>query len=120
MLEARFPKSAKPDSATSALVEKLRAKPTAGQPAFDAIARKLARSEGALESADVRPTETQEHAVANTLAMLDTAKQNWDTLKSGPLADLNAALAHAGQKPIEISAADLRDVEESDDGDDLP
>jgi hypothetical protein len=102
------------------LVEKLRAKPAAGRPAFEAIARKLARSESSLESADAAPTQSQQTVVADALAMLDTAKTDWATMKAGPLAALNASLARAGQKPVEISAAALREVEEPDEGEDLP
>ena len=41
-------------------------------------------------------------------------------MKSGPLAELNAALAKAGEKQIAVSAADLRSVESPDSGEDLP
>jgi hypothetical protein len=119
-LDRRFPATAKLDSATSALVEKLRAKPAAGAPTFDAMARKLARAESALESADAAPSDSLLNVFADTIATLDSLKTAWDATKAGPLADLNAALVRAGQKPIEISAAALRDVEEPDDGMDLP
>ncbi len=119
-LDRRFPAGARLDEAASALVEKLRAKPPMGVPGFDAIARKLARSESALESADVAPTQSQQMAADEALKALNTANADWAAAKAGPLAQLNAALARAGQKPIEISAAALRDVEEPDDGEDLP
>jgi len=119
-LDRRFPANAKLDTATSALVEKLHAKPAAGQPTFEAIARKLARSESSLESADAAPTQSQQTTVADALAALQAAKTDWAAMKAGPLAALNASLAHAGQKPVEISASALRDVEEPDDGEDLP
>ena len=117
-LDKRFPASAKLDAATGALVGKLRVKPATGT--FDAIARKLARSEGALEDADAAPTDSQLSAISDTIATLDSAKNDWEASKRGPLAELNAALARAGQKPVEISAAALRDVEEPDAGEDLP
>jgi photosystem II stability/assembly factor-like uncharacterized protein len=120
ILDSRFPKSTILAAATGPLVEKLRAKPAMGTPAFETIARKLAQAESALESADAAPTATQLSAVYDTLAALETAKKDWEATKTGPLADLNTALTRAGQKPIEISAADLRDVEEPDDGMDLP
>jgi hypothetical protein len=120
ILDSRFPRSTILAAATGPLVEKLRAKPAMGTPAFETIARKLAQAESALESADAAPTASQLSAVSDTLATLETAKKDWEAAKSGPLAELNAALTRAGQKPIEISAADLRDVEEPDDGEDLP
>jgi photosystem II stability/assembly factor-like uncharacterized protein len=120
VLDTRFPKTAKIDAATSALIEKLRANPAPGQPTFDAIARKLARGESALEDADAAPTESQAQVATQAIAALDTARKDWEATKSGPLADLNATLMRAGQKPVEISAAALRDVEEPDDGEDLP
>jgi hypothetical protein len=120
ILDSRFPNIAKVDTAAVAFIKNLSAQPAFRQAAFDAIARKLARAESALESADVAPTNTQEQAVSDTIASLVTAKKAWEALKSGPLADLNAALTRTGQKPIEISAAALRDVEEPDDGEDLP
>jgi photosystem II stability/assembly factor-like uncharacterized protein len=120
ILDSRFPRSTILAAATGPLVEKLRAKPAMGTPAFETIARKLAQAESALESADAAPTASQLSAVSDTLATLETAKKDWEATKTGPLADLNTALTRAGQKPIEISAADLRDVEEPDDGMDLP
>jgi len=120
LLDARFQKTAKIDPATASSIEKLRAKPATGAPTFEAVARKLARAEGALESADAAPTEEQERGATDALAQLDMAKKDWATAKAGPLAELNAALTRAGQKPVEISAAALRDVDEPDDGEDLP
>jgi len=119
-LDQRFPAGARLDEAASALVEKLRAKPPMGVRSFDAIARNLVRSESALESADVAPTQSQQMAADQALKALNTANADWAAAKAGPLAQLNAALARAGQKPIEISAAALRDVEEPDAGEDLP
>jgi hypothetical protein len=119
-LDAQFPKSAFMDPATRAVVEKLRAKPAAGQPTFEAVARKLARAEGELESADATPTVVQEQLASDAIVSLAGVKKDWAAAKSGPLADLNASLARAGQKPVEISATDLREVDEPDDGEDLP
>jgi photosystem II stability/assembly factor-like uncharacterized protein len=119
-IDQRFPAGARLDEATGPLVEKLRAKPPTGVPGFDAIASNLARSESALESADAAPTQSQQTAADEALKALNTVNADWAAAKAGPLAQLNAILVRAGQKPIEISAAALRDVKEPDDGEDLP
>jgi len=118
-LDARFPAKAKPD-ALGALAGKLREKPKPGAPSFDAASGALAHIEGDLESADAAPTAAQMETFNRATAALDGAKQAWAARKSGPLADLNAALAKAGQKPITIPPADKLEIEAPDPGEDLP
>jgi hypothetical protein len=76
--------------------------------------------ENALESADVAPTPAQQNFVGDALGKLETLKREWAAAKAGPLAKLNAALAQAGQKPVAVTLAELREVEEPDAGQDLP
>jgi hypothetical protein len=58
--------------------------------------------------------------VSDAIAKLEQAKSDWATAKAGPLTELNTALVRAGEKPIAVSAADLRDVDSPDPGEDLP
>ena len=121
LIDARFPeKGDKHDAQLRALADKLREKPAAGQPTFESEAGALARIEGALEAADVAPTPVQQERVTDALANLDRVEHDWEATKAGPLAELNAALARAGEKPIAVSPADLRRVESPDEGEDLP
>jgi len=121
LLDARFPATGdKHDEKTRALAAKLREKPAAGQPTFESTAGALAGVEHALESADVAPTAIQQQVVTDALAKLDQAKRDWAAAKSGTLVELNAALAQAGERPIEPSAADLSHAASSDGGEDLP
>jgi photosystem II stability/assembly factor-like uncharacterized protein len=121
LLDARFPKNGdQHDAAMHALAERLREKPAAGHPTFEAEARALGGIEDALESADVAPTQAQQKSFAEAIVKLDQAKSNWAAAKAGLLAELNAALAHAGEKAVAASAADLRNVEAPDPGQDLP
>jgi photosystem II stability/assembly factor-like uncharacterized protein len=120
-IEKRFPeKGGKVDAAIRADVDQLRDKPVPGKPSFQTSEHVLAAIESALESADTAPTDVQIQLVTDNVAKLDAAKTDWAAKKSGPLADLNASLARAGQKPIEITDADLRKIEEPDEGEDLP
>jgi len=119
-LDARFPKSRKTDAAMLALCASLRAKPAPGQPTFESIAAMLTSIETALESADVGPTTAQQTFVADALTKLKTARNDWAAEKSGPLARLNAALMRSGHKPVAVTAAELREVDEPDTGQDLP
>ncbi|HTQ12700.1 MAG TPA: hypothetical protein VMH86_02400 [Rhizomicrobium sp.] len=121
LIAARFPKSGdKHDAATRALADHLREEPATGHPTFESGASALTNIETALESADVAPTPVQQQWVLDALAKLDQAKSDWAAAKAGPLAELNTALARAGEKPIAVSAADLRKVDSPDPGEDLP
>ncbi len=121
VLDMRFPKTGdKHDAATRALADRLRDKPATGHATFDAAAGALGGIEDALESADAAPTAAQRQTVDAALAKLDQAKSDWVAAKAGALAELNAALARAGESPIAVTAADLRSVEAPDPGQDLP
>ncbi len=111
-LDARFPKGgSKSDAGLRALADRLREKPAAGSPTFESAAGMLTAIENALESADAPPTEAQQQTVTDAMAKLDAARLDWDAAKAGPLADLNAALARAGEAPVAATAADMRRVE---------
>jgi len=58
--------------------------------------------------------------VDDAVAKLQTAKADWAAKQSGPLADLNTALQHAGQNPVTLFDAEKLPVEEEDEGQDLP
>ncbi len=120
MLDARFPKTVKSDPALLGLLAALRTKPAPGRPTFESVAGMLTGIENALESADAAPTPGQKNFMAAALSKLDTAKRDWAVATSGLLAKLNETLARAGQKPIVVTPADLREVEEPDTGQDLP
>jgi len=121
LLDARFPKTDdKHDAATRALADRLRPKPATGAPTIESEAGILTNIEISLEGADVAPVPVQEEVVSDALTKLEQAKHDWEVLKSGPLAELNAALQKAGEKPIAVTAADLRRVEAPEDGEDLP
>lgn len=119
ILDARFPAD-KTAAALAPLIDQIRAKPAPGAATFEGAAGALGMTESALEEADVAPTPSQEQYVDDAIARLAAARHDWEAIKSGPLAGLNAALAHAGQKPIVVSDAALRAVEPPDEGEDLP
>lgn len=120
-LDMRFPEKAKGgDAALRALADKLRKKPAPGTPAFEAASAMLTGVENALESTDAAPVPAQQAFVAEALKKLDAAEHNWAEEKAGPLAALNAALAHAHEKPVTIPPADQLDLEAPDSGQDLP
>jgi hypothetical protein len=58
--------------------------------------------------------------VKDAITKLETLKREWEQVKSGSLASLNAALARAGQKSILIPDKDKLAAEEPDEGEDLP
>ena len=121
LLDKRFPKTAhNPDPAIAAALDRLRAKPQAGAASFQSVAATLATIEGSLESADVAPTAVQQTFVDDAAAKLQTAQADWAAKQSGPLADLNTALQHAGQNPVTLSDAEKLPVEDDDEGQDLP
>ncbi len=120
LLEQRFPKAARLRDETRALLEPLRAEPVEGHPTFKSVAEGLSAVERALESADVAPTQAQQQFVDDALAKLETVKREWDSAKSGSFANLNAALARAGGKPVAIPDKDKLASEEPDEGEDLP
>jgi photosystem II stability/assembly factor-like uncharacterized protein len=119
-LDARFPKGGNSDPALLALCAPLRSEASPKQPGFESIVDRLTGIENALEEADVAPTSAQTDFVADSLAKLDTAQRDWTAKTSGPLARLNDTLTRAGQKPIVVTPADLREVDEPDSGQDLP
>ncbi len=121
LLDARFPKGkGNIDAKTRALVDSFSEKPAADRPTFENVAGMLAGIEDALEAADAAPTPAQQQFAAEALTKLDAAKRDWEATKAGPLADINAALTHAGEKPVSASDADKLHVEAPDDGQDLP
>jgi photosystem II stability/assembly factor-like uncharacterized protein len=121
LLDGRFPKAAgKAEATIRTLVDRLRAKPAPGAATFESLARSLASIERALESADAAPTPVQQQFVAEIMSKLETAKREWTATKAGTFAELNAALMATGEKPIEVTEADKRKIEEPDPGQDLP
>jgi photosystem II stability/assembly factor-like uncharacterized protein len=121
LLDARFPKSGMAAGAKiRGLIDRLREKPAAGSPTFESVAGTLSGIEAALESADAAPTTVQQQTATDAMAKLEAVKRDWETVKAGPLTDLNAALASRGEKPIAVSDADKLRVEAPDDGEDLP
>ena len=120
MLDQRFPKAAKQRDEMRIVLEPLRAEPAEGHPTFKSASEMLAGVERALESADVAPTPAQQQFVDEALARLEQVKREWAEAKSGSLANLNAALARAHEKPLVIPDKDKLRSEEPDEGEDLP
>lgn len=120
-IDARFPATGdKHPAPIHALADAVRKKPATGAPTFESETEALTNVEAALESADAPPTSVQRQFVSETLARLAQVEGDWDATKAGPLAELNAALAKDGEKPVAVSADDLRRVESPDAGEDLP
>jgi uncharacterized protein YoxC len=120
LLEKRYPKTAKLQDETRKLLEPLQAKPAEGNATFESVADMLSGVERALESADAAPTPAQQQFVKDAITKLETLKREWEQVKSGSLASLNAALARAGQKSVLIPDKDKLAAEEPDEGEDLP
>ena len=120
LLDQRFPKTGKASDEMRKMVEPLQAEPAEGQPTFQSVAEMLSGVEGALESADAAPTAAQQRFVDDALAKLDAVKRDWALAKSGSLANLNAALSRAGEKPVVIPDRDKLTAEEPEEGTDLP
>ena len=121
LLDARFPKTGGGiDAEIRALVDRLREKPAENHPTFETVGNTLASIEGALESVDAAPTQTQQQFLADALTKLDDAKSEWVAVKAGPLSDLNAALQRAREHAVVITDAEKNSVEELDPGQDLP
>ena len=118
LLDMRFPKNAK--AVDPAALESLRRKPPEGSPTFQSVATALAGIETALESADAAPTDAQRQFVDDQIAKLAALKAEWTAKQAGPLAELNAALARAGQQPVTLAEAEKLPIETPDDGEDLP
>jgi hypothetical protein len=121
LLDSRFPKNGGGVVAEiRALVDRLREKPAENHPTFETAANTLTSMEGALESVDAAPTQTQQQFLAQTLTKLDDAKSEWVAVKAGPLADLNAALKRAKEDTVVITDAERNSVEIHDPEQDLP
>jgi photosystem II stability/assembly factor-like uncharacterized protein len=119
-LDERFPKAAKQRDEMRTLIEPLRAEPAEGHPTFKSVSEMLAGVERTLESADVVPTPAQQQFVDDAIAKLVQVRNEWTQAKSGSLANLNAALARAGEKPLVIPDKDKLASEEPEEGEDLP
>ena len=76
LLKERFPKTAKLQSETRALLEPLEAEPAEGHPTFESVSEMLTGIERALESADAAPTPAQQQFVDDALTKLDAVKRN--------------------------------------------
>jgi hypothetical protein len=120
VLDERFPKATKQRDEMRTMIESLRAEPAEGRPTFKSVSEMLAGVERALESADAAPTPAQQQFVDDALMKLDQIQRDWAQAKSGSLANLNAALASAGEKPVVIPDKDKLASEEPEEGEDLP
>jgi len=108
------------DKALHPLVARITQKPAPGVSTFESVDSILTGIEGDLEAADAAPTAAQLQAFADTQSRLADAQRRWNTIKSGPLADLNAALKKSGKKPVTIPPPNALDFSLPDDGQDLP
>ena len=80
----------------------------------------LAGIETDLEAADRPPTEPQTATAARARAQVDALWTAWTALRDGDLAELNTALAAAGQKPVVIPPPDKLVVKPPAGGEELP
>ncbi|MEN6540630.1 MAG: hypothetical protein ABFC67_13565 [Mizugakiibacter sp.] len=84
------------------------------------ISETLGAIESDVESADVAPTDAQRQVVAAEQDKLKRALAQWQTLRDGDLAKLNADLRNAGMAAIGVPAVDKLEVESVVEGKDLP
>jgi photosystem II stability/assembly factor-like uncharacterized protein len=120
-LDVLFPE--KPNAAKDplrALANPFRKKPAPGETTFESVSGMLSAIATDLGGADVAPTDAQRAVVTDAMAKLDTLSNTWTQLKTGPLAALNAALAHAQRKPVVVPPANTLVVEPPEEGDDIP
>jgi len=116
------PKSqgANPPDALRSLVDRIRQKPAPGEPGFESVDALLTSVENDLEAVDAAPTAAQRLVVADAVAKLADVQRRWAAVKAGTLSALNAALSHAGRKPIVIPPPGALDTSPPDPGQDLP
>ena len=108
------------DSSLHALVGRIEQKPAPGVPTFESVDSILTGIESDLEAADAAPTAAQRQAFADTQSKLADAQRRWNAIKSGALAELNAALKKAGKKPVTIPPPNALTFSLPDEGQDLP
>lgn len=87
---------------------------------FADISSVLAALEADAESADTAPSSGQQQVFGNATDRLDKAQAQWQALRDGDLAHLNAELKTAGLKAVAIPPPNQLDVGEPDAGVDLP
>lgn len=114
------PEAKKTVDALDALGRQVRQKPAAGAPTFESVDTILTEVEGDLENADVAPTPAQKQVVDDAASKLVEVQRRWAGIKSGALPALNAALAHAGHKPVTTPPPGALDTEPPESGEDLP
>ena len=115
-------KTARPAEDLAARVAALadRLKPPKTGPGFLAATAVLAGIETDLEAADRAPTEPQRATAARARAQIDALWTAWTALRDGDLAQVNTALAAAGQKPVVIPSGDSLVVKPPAGGEELP
>ena len=108
------------DASLHAFVDKIKRKPAPGVATFESVDSILTGTESDLENVDAAPTTAQHQAVADAQSKLADVERRWNAVKSGPLAELNAALKTAGKKPVTIPPTNALTVSVPDGGQDLP
>jgi len=73
-----------------------------------------------LESADLAPTQPQLDAAGASIAKVEALWAEWTHLRDGELADLNATLVAAHQRPIVVPPLDKLSAKPPEGGEDLP
>jgi photosystem II stability/assembly factor-like uncharacterized protein len=91
-----------------------------GSENFGAIAEALSSLATDIEGSDRAPTQPQRELFAATTARLDRAIALWDRVKGAELSQLNAQLKAAGDKAIEVPAADRIRLDDAPASKDLP
>ena len=108
------------DSSLHALVDRVKQKPAPGTPTFESVDSILTGIEADVEAVDAAPTAAQHQAYTDAQSKLADAQRRWNTIKSGPLAELNASLKKSGKKPITVPPADALTFSLPEQSQDLP
>jgi photosystem II stability/assembly factor-like uncharacterized protein len=108
------------DNALHTLVDRIKQKPVPGTATFESVDAILTGLEGDLEAVDAAPTVAQHQAVDDAQTKFADAQRRWNAIKSGPLAELNAALKKSGRKPVAIPPPNALSFPLPDKSQDLP
>jgi photosystem II stability/assembly factor-like uncharacterized protein len=108
------------DKPLHAMVDRVRQKPAPGAVTFESVDSILTGLAGDLEAVDAAPTVAQHQAFDDGQSKLADAQHRWNAIKTGPLAELNAALKKSGRKPVAVPPPNALSFSLPDKAQDLP
>jgi hypothetical protein len=108
------------DKPLHAMVDRVRQKPAPGAVTFESVDSILTGLAGDLEAVDAAPTVAQHQAFDDGQSKLADAQHRWNAIKTGPLAELNAALKKSGRKPVTVPPPNALSFSLPDKAQDLP